>query len=293
MVDAMNGIFAALPWRLSVYARILPHETPEEAARMVKRTGYSGIEWCVQDLAPALRSGTPSVDGNNRCIVPPSLQSGTLIRELTDRQGLQLVGLAGYTNDGLEKATQLFAMASRCAAPQVRITPPRMRDEQYGKQVDRFIKYLAQLVDLGKQNNTKPVLQPHYQSICPSAELTRRVVSQFDPAHVGVVFDPGNNAKEGFVDYRIGLEVLSGYISHVHLKNVQFRRAAPGRAWEPAWGFLNDGVVDVVKFLRALTASGYRGWISISDFSESLPDEELLLQNRATIAQIMEQIANE
>ena len=43
----------------------------------------------------------------------------------------------------------------------------------------------------------------------------RQALEGFDPAHIGLIFDPGNMVNEGFEDYQKSFELLGDYIAHI------------------------------------------------------------------------------
>jgi sugar phosphate isomerase/epimerase len=119
----------------------------------------------------------------------------------------------------------------------------------------------------------KALVEIHHGTICPSASLAHRLVSSFDPELVGMIFDPGNMAQEGFEDYRIGAELLGPHLAHVHLKNAAFERPKGPGIWKPRWAPLEDGVVDFGLLFEALDALDYSGWLVIEDFSGAPPEQ--------------------
>ena len=128
----------------------------------------------------------------------------------------------------------------------------------------------------------RALVETHHKTITPSASLTHRLVSGFDPEHVGVLFDPGNMVFEGFEDYRMGLELLGPYLAHVHLKNARYAPHKDG-VWRPVWSPLEAGVVDFRAFLAALRGVGYDGWLVLEDFSGARPSGEALRHNLAFV----------
>lgn len=111
----------------------------------------------------------------------------------------------------------------------------------------------------------------HHNTIFASASLVHRLVSNFDPAVIGVIYDVGNMVYEGYEDHRIGMDLLGPYLHHVHLKNAAAfpdeLRANGIQKWRNRWTPLDEGLVNVKDFLLALEAGGYNGWISLEDLS--------------------------
>lgn len=54
---------------------------------------------------------------------------------------------------------------------------------------------------LAKKHGVKANVEIHMRTICPSAGLTYRFVSNFDPEYVGVIYNPGNMIHEGFENW--------------------------------------------------------------------------------------------
>src|SRR5262249_2653774 len=96
-----------------------------------------------------------------------------------------------------------------------------------------------------------------------------------DPAHVGVIHDVGNLVHEGWEDPVAAVEMLGELLAHVHVKNVAWREAGrrpDGSAeWVADWAPLADGVADIGGYLRMLRARGYHGWVTVEDFTTTVP----------------------
>jgi sugar phosphate isomerase/epimerase len=114
-----------------------------------------------------------------------------------------------------------------------------------------------------------------------------RLLSQFDPRHIGCIYDPGNMCVEGYEDYRIGLGLLRDYVAHVHLKNVRYAHGLMVDAWHREWAPLDDGLVDLRYLFGALREIDYRGWIVMSDVGESRAEKAMLRHNHAFLLREM------
>ncbi|MBT2233649.1 sugar phosphate isomerase/epimerase [Nonomuraea sp. NEAU-A123] len=133
--------------------------------------------------------------------------------------------------------------------------------------------------------NNRCTLRPLRQrTICPSAALAKQVVGHLPPHLVGVIYDPGNTVVEGSEDPRLALQILGEHLAHVHLKNAAYERAEGGGPWRPRWTTMDDGVLDVPAILRLLESAGYRGWVSVEDFSTDRPPREALAFNAAYLS---------
>lgn len=67
-------------------------------------------------------------------------------------------------------------------------------------------------------------------TLISSPSAAYRALEGFDPAHIGLIFDPGNMVNEGFEDYQKSFELLGDYIAHIHIKNGILAPGRRGRA---------------------------------------------------------------
>lgn len=265
--------------KVGVFTVGLPDLTPEEAVREIKDAGYDGVEWRVTTVPDGVKGESPSFWGNNLCTLEPTEEEARRARRLSEEVGLEVPGLGTYVAVGdLEAADEAMRFAVTAGAPQVRVGAGAL-DGSYEESFAAAREFLGGVEDLAKSHGVKALVEIHHRTICPSASLAHRLVSAFDPERIGVIFDPGNMAQEGFEDYRIGLELLGPYLAHVHIKNSAFERPEGGGVWEPCWAPLEDGVVDFGSLFAALAGVGYEGWLVIEDFSGARQSREALRHN--------------
>ncbi|HJQ28201.1 MAG TPA: sugar phosphate isomerase/epimerase family protein [Rubrobacter sp.] len=265
--------------KVGVFTVGLPHLTPEEAVREIKDAGYEGVEWRVTRVPDGAKGESPSFWGNNLCTLEPTEEEARRARRLSEEVGLEVPGLGTYVAVGdLEAADEAMRFAVTAGAAQVRVGAGAL-DGSYEASFAAAREFLAGVEDLARSHGVKALVEIHHRTICPSASLAHRLVSAFAPERIGVIFDPGNMAQEGFEDYRIGLELLGPYLAHVHIKNSAFERPDGGGVWEPRWAPLEDGVVDFGSLFAALASVGYDGWLVIEDFSGARQSRETLRHN--------------
>jgi len=266
--------------KLGVFTVGLPDLTPEEAVREIKDAGYDGVEWRVARVPEEVRGEKPSFWGNNLCTLAPTEEEARRARRLSEQAGLEVPGLGTYVAVGdVEAADEAMRFALTAGAPQVRVGAGAPDGHPYKELFAEAREFLQAVEDLARSHGIKALVEIHHRTICPSASLAHRLVSAFDPELVGVIFDPGNMAQEGFEDYRIGAEFLDPYLAHVHVKNAAFERPAGGGVWERRWAPLEDGVVDFGLVFEALELVGYDGWLVMEDFSGARPSREALKHN--------------
>jgi sugar phosphate isomerase/epimerase len=278
---------------------MLPDLTPEEAVHELATIGYDGIEWRMTHVPPERRHQPPSFWGNHLCTLEPTEADALRGRTLAQSAGLAVPNLGTYigVSDGsaaltasLTRTEEAMRLAQIAGSPCIRVSSGDMRGS-YRAQFAATQAYLAEVEKLSRRYGIKALIEIHLRTICPSASLTHRLVSPFDPACIGVIHDAGNMVYEGFEDYRIGLELLGPYLAHVHIKNAAFTRPEGGGVWTPRAAPLEDGVVNFEALLTAFRDVGYDGWLSFEDFSLARPSREALRFNKAFIEGVLARIS--
>jgi sugar phosphate isomerase/epimerase len=278
--------------KLSVFTVMLPDLTPDEAAPLLKESGYDGVEWRVTQVPAERQREAPSFWGNNLCTFGPTLAEAERAKAVSDSAGLVIAGLGTYINVGDLAATEnAMRMARTCGAEKVRISPGSWPgDLSYHDSFKRAQTFLDGAQALAQQYGVKAVVEIHHRTITPSASLAYRLVSDFDPDWIGVIHDAGNMVYEGFEDYRLGIELLGPFLAHVHIKNACYARPPEGGVWRSEWSPLEDGVVDWEALFTALRDTGYDGWLGLEDFSQARPTRDALRYNIAFLRDAIDQV---
>jgi len=263
--------------------------TPEVAVSAVKAAGYDGIEWSVHFHPPDSGRQPTRLHRNDLCFVEPTPEALTYARQLCDRAGLQIsgLGLGGQFNrvDGIERA---FELADIAGAKIIRIQAGHtLEGQSYASAFDESRRLCEAYAAEAAHHDVKVVLHQHWGTATASASSMYRLLSQFDPRHIGCIYDPGNMFVEGFEDYRIGLGLLRDYVAHVHLKNVRYGHGLLVDAWHREWAPLDDGLVDLRYLFGVLEEIGYRGWIVMSDVGESRAENAMLRHNHQFLVREM------
>ena len=132
---------------------------------------------------------------------------------------------------------------------------------------------------LAAETGVKAVLELHMDTLISSPSAAYRALEGFDPAHIGLIFDPGNMVNEGFEDYQKSFELLGDYIAHIHIKNGILAPDGEDELgackWKRVWTPLKKGMADLKKLFAVARKAGYDGTFSIEDFSndEATPDK--------------------
>ncbi|MBW7459087.1 sugar phosphate isomerase/epimerase, partial [Paenibacillus sepulcri] len=209
--------------KLSVFTVATPDVTPEELCKEAAAAGIDGIEWRCKETSAETALEEPSFWGNNRATLSPAASEAEINRfnDAVKNHGRTTLALAPYIGCGdLAGTEQVFRLAKQLDASMVRVgVPSYNRTLSYNELFTQATAYLQEVEVLAREHNIKALVETHHHTIVPSASLTHRLVSGFNPDQIGVIYDPGNMVYEGYENYRLGLELLGPYLAHVHVKN--------------------------------------------------------------------------
>lgn len=284
--------------KFSVYTVMTPEATPEELIPYLKQSGYDGVEWRVKEVPREVKNEKPSFWRNNLCTISPHASDQELenLKTLTEKNGLEVNGVTPYVDCGdLEGTEHMLQMANKLDTSAIRLgVPVYDRSAHYDDLFTDAVKYLNEAEQLCRQYSVKGLVETHHRTICPSASLTHRLVSKFDPEYIGVIYDPGNMVHEGYENYRMGLELLGPHLAHVHVKNAIWqisKQHSDGTiTWQAEWSPVEKGIIDWKQVLTDLKAVGYNGYIGMEDFSGVYGMKEGLQHNLAHVKKLLDAI---
>ncbi|WP_339295992.1 sugar phosphate isomerase/epimerase family protein [Paenibacillus sp. FSL W7-1279] len=272
--------------KLSVFTVATPDLQPEELAKAAADAGIEGIEWRFKEIPEEAAGEKPSFWRHNRCSMDPngSQEDWLEFQQAADKHGRRSLAVVPYLTCGDVEATEKVMQAAKLiGASFIRAGIPGYdRKRNYNELYDQAVRYLHEVQDLAAAYGVKAVVETHHLTIAPSAGLTHRLVSHFNPQHIGVLYDPGNMVHEGYENYRMGLELLGPYLAHVHVKNGGYRKTAAedgtSAAWSGEWVPLDQGAVPWKQVIQDLQSVGYEGYYGIEDFSGTFESREMLLR---------------
>lgn len=280
--------------KFSVFTVSTPDLTPGELVTTLKESGYNGVEWRLTKVPEAYRSEAPTCWRNNLCTIDPDISDAELdeLQKLTQKESLEVSAILPYLNVGDLKGTEnVMRIARKLGAKQVRVGQAWYdRTVNYNDLYDQMVKYLHGVQELSQTYGVKGLVETHHLTINPSAGLAHRLVSHFNPDHIGIMYDPGNLVYEGYENYRKGLQLIGPYLSHVHVKNVNLKLMEQPEDGT-VWAALPDGSVEWKQVLLDLKSVGYDGYLGFEDFSLSKPTRELLKFNIDYIRNLLKQIS--
>ncbi len=261
--------------RYSATSVMMPELTLEEQAALLQRLGFDGIEWRVRRVSDEQRGKGFSEWGAHKNDLTPEnfAETAARMKQVAADQGLAIAGIASNApaND-IEQVKLLAAGAKACGAPFIRVGCPRGYDGSvdYNVLYEEAVEAYGKALDAIEPFGVKAALEIHGGTIHPSVSLAHRLVSNWDPARVCVIFDPNNMVADGFETTEIAIDLLGPYLGHVHLgghKPVEKERDEWGTMkWEWQGAALADGIYDHPRLFRKLKAVDYRGFITVEDF---------------------------
>lgn len=284
--------------KLSVFTVVTPDLTPEELAVAAKEAGIEGIEWRFKEIPEEAKDEKPSFWRRNLCSIDPSASDEELelFAKVARDNGLQTVSVTPYVKAGdIEGTERVLQVAQKLGAQVIRVgVPVYDRKTHYNELFEQEVRYLEAVQPLAAKYGVKCLVETHHNTIIASASAALRLVSRFDPKHIGVLFDPGNMVHEGYENFRMGIELLGPYLAHVHIKNAGWKktdvREDGSQGWSSYWEPNLQGIVNWNQVLSDLKSAGYDGYLGVEDFSGKYGSKELLKQYGEEIRAILAQI---
>ena len=218
---------------------ILGDYSLEEAARIVSEKAIGAIDWRIH---PQYHLSLDQL-----------VEKAEYLKELCRRYSLQLPNLQAYVPpDDPSNIERLLRTAQVLDCPTVRTHPAphyRMGEKKDYNQLLRKTREDLKIVqDLAQRYRTKVVLEIHSGLIIPTPGLAYRLVEGFDPRYIGIIYDVANTMiireGRGGVPWKMDIDILGEYLSHVHVK-------------------LNTDRIDWSRVSELLRDAGYGGYVAL------------------------------
>ena len=175
-------------------------------------------------------------------------------------------------------------------ASRLRICGESMAGQTYQAAYEATLRSCEAYRRAAGKRGLRTLLHQRWGTVTASASQMLRVLEHFDPREVGCIYDPGSMTIEGHEEYRIGLEILGGYVADVHIANTRHFPSASRSVWEWEWSPLSDGMLDLQRLVRALRRVEYQGWITLADRVSGSPVAALLDADRRMLLQAFDDI---
>jgi sugar phosphate isomerase/epimerase len=271
--------------KLGVFTVSMPDYEPIETLEKLKELGYDGAEWRVTE-DPGDKSN-PTFWGGNRTTLTAEelLEKADELKAKAAELGLEIPSLGTYIS--MHDQDRIEISMKACAAvgaKNLRIGSGGYDPEAgtYPEQIKNAKKLYAGIADKAKEIGVRAVIETHMGQLAPSVTKAMRILEDLDPAHVGIMWDPGNQVLEGREVYRMAIEEAGDYLAEVHAKNLRWEKGdfEDGRQkWKCNSCPLREGGADWVEVINVLKNAGYDGWIFFEDFSTEVPLDQRLKEN--------------
>ncbi|MFA5859182.1 MAG: sugar phosphate isomerase/epimerase family protein [Elusimicrobiota bacterium] len=248
--------------KYSVFTVMMPTFTLEQVVEQLAVNGYDGVEWRIHP--------------DNHIRPYEVTQKAKSVAQMCHEKKVEICALATYFKcSQVEELKPIFEAAAVMNCPQVRVgTPAYDRKDNYNAVFKNTVDSLQKIEGIAADYNIKANIEIHMGLIVPSASAAYRLVSYFNPRHIGVIYDPGNMMREGYENWKMGMEILGLYLAHVHVKNSWWQKVE-GK-WKPSWAPLKEGMVDWNVVMADLKSVGYDKYLSFEDFADQPVEQKVV-----------------
>lgn len=288
--------------KLSVFTVSMPEYDIEQSALLLKKLGYNAVEWRVADVPEKFPENVP-FEGRYWACNHSTLNVKDITNEAKrakaacDAAGIKMLALTTYlpTNQ-YEKFDEVFAAAKETGCEFVRIGlagfNPAKTDKTYPEAFDAMRADMKVIEGIAAKYGVKALNEIHMDSLISSPSAAYRALEGLDPAHIGLIYDPGNMVYEGYEDTLKSFQLLGKYIAHIHIKNGllvkdgenEFGAAKYKRQWMP----LDKGSADLYNVFCCAKKMGFDGYFSLEDFSNEDDTETKLAKAQAFVEKLYE-----
>ncbi len=275
--------------KYSVFTVCMPEYTTEKVPGLLKSWGYDGVEWRVVDQQDQEK---PSFWRGNRSTIAETeaLAKAAWVKQICRDAGITIMGLGTYCSCDSKRAPYLMEAARAMGTKSIRISTPYYDGtKSYNKMWKDAQKEYAKIEKTAEKFGVRSSVEMHPNTLTASASAALRFLTPFDPKRVGVIYDVGNQVREGYEHFRAGIEMLGKYLTYVHMKNQLWAKAGKNEDGSTKWvskaASLKAGQLSVAQFMTVLVQQGYDGWISLEDFSAG-SSKKKLTENIAYLRQL-------
>lgn len=270
--------------KIGIFTVSIPEYEPERALEVASAIGYDGLEWRI--CKDAGDRAKPSFWCGNRTSMTPAelLAKAEPLKELARKVGMEMPSLAAYISCfDLEEAEATFRAANAVGAHSIRVNPAGYQpDLPYWKQFADSRDQYAKIEQLAKRYQVRALMETHMGLLTPNVALAVRMLDGMDPAHVGIIWDPGNQVEEGLERYPMAISMAGEYLGEVHVKNRLQRPYAVENDtlhWFTENVPVRLGSVNWPAVIAELKKASYDGWLMFEDFSTIQPVADRMKDN--------------
>jgi len=271
--------------KISLTSVMLPRWDLETTFTKLAEYGYDGIELRCR-YNPDDPKAEPANWGRHLTDVSPDniLDKAAQIRELSQKTGVRVAALApNFTYDQIDIIEKIFQGAKAIDTdnpPLIRIGAKRHdRTKPYINQFLNARSGFADLVEMARDHGVKVIYEIHVGTIAVTASRTIELLRDFDPNHIGAIWDVPNMIRVGLEDSKMGLELLGPYLAHCHIGNATpeaTERDENGQMlWKWNFSDLREGMANIPQIIQDLKDVNYEGYLSLEEFGPGDDDVKI------------------
>jgi sugar phosphate isomerase/epimerase len=287
--------------KYGVFSVSMPEYEPLEALELLAALGYDGVEWRVTRDDGDMSRPTFWTGNRTSMTAEDLIAQADRLKARASDLGLEMPSLATYIDcfgrsrpdpeGGLAAVERHMQAAVAVGARSLRIGAGQYdkKGAPYPEQVAAARAQYAEVARLAAHHGVRALVETHMGQLAPTVSTALRILDGLDPAHVGIMWDPGNQVTEGREDYRMALEMAGEYLGDVHVKNAVYEpvgEADGGIVWRTRQAPVHRGIAHWPEIMAVLKEIGYDGWLFFEDFSTDLPVEQRLKENLAWFRQL-------
>ncbi|MCM8829240.1 MAG: sugar phosphate isomerase/epimerase, partial [Candidatus Omnitrophica bacterium] len=224
-------------------------------------------------------------------------QSADHVAKMMDGSGLLCAGIAPYFkfNETKDYISSIFEAATILKTRNVRCHSYGFDGSiPFEELMSKQRKWLEETVlPEAEKFDVRLNIEQHHNNICCTPNACRDLVDGLPERHIGIIFDPGNSAVEGFTRPEYAISVFGKYLAHVHIKNCRQSNssegAVSGRKYKMEFGSLEEGDLDWPAIIKALKMAKFDGFLSLEALDKR-PSEQKFEQDINFLHRILKQL---
>jgi sugar phosphate isomerase/epimerase len=235
----------------SLFPKFYREYTPQQLAELVRHTGLDTINLVVRDgywcePGTVTRDAPRFVADMHKCGI-------TIHFATTDLRPHDII-----------QQPEILETFAECGIRNFRLNHFHVGERSVKDALSEVRRELQVLATLCVKFGVRAVNQLHHHSLVPSASAASSLVEDLPPEAISVELDPGNQAFEGFEDWKRSVELLGPYLSAVGTKDTMLVRDMShahndDKGWRRNWAPLAEGVTNWKTLLRALHTADFSG----------------------------------
>ena len=235
----------------SVFTKPWSDRPVGELIKIVRGMGYNAIEF-------------PLRDGAQVCPAEAEEKLPKLVEQLK-QGGIRIDNVASTPNE------QVFAACAASGISMIRVMFTPCEGENFLKQEKDYLRQVESWVPLCEKCGVKVGVQMHYGRGASNTAEMMRVVGQFDPKHIGAIWDAAHSGLAG-EEPEQAIDICYSHLALVNFKAARYQMR--GRCADGAAEFTQyfcpgtDGQCSWPRAVAHLKKSGYEGtWCMPAEYT--------------------------